>query len=272
MDITLRISIMILTVLVGLAVGSFLNVVIYRLPNDMSLSKPASHCPKCKEPIKWYDNIPVVSYIVLRGKCRHCKEHISFRYPTIELVNTVFWFTALTLFTNVVVPSFECNWFKFAASLIAISSLICICMCDYDHMLIPDILQGVLLVGAIVMLLDKPSFELVLLKVIGFVSMGLLFYFVNLVFKLSHKKDGLGSGDIILVMIGGLLLGVYQMIFALLIACFLALVILVTISIVKKDKEKEYPFAVFLTTGILVSLFVGEYVINWYMNLIGGLF
>ena len=272
MDTVLRISIIVLTVLVGLAVGSFLNVVIYRLPNDMSLSKPASHCPKCKEKIKWYDNIPLLSYILLRGKCRHCKEPISLRYPFIELINTVLWVLALTLFTNVIVPSFECNWIKFGVSLVAISTLICICMSDFDHMLIPDILQGVLLLCGIVLLLDKPSFDVILLKVIGFVAMGLLFYLVNLVFKLTHKKDGLGQGDILLVMIGGLMLGIYQMLYALLISCISALIVLLIISLKNKEKGKEYPFAVFLTTGIAVALFSGEYVVNWYMNLLGGLF
>ena len=272
MDIVLRISLIVLTVIIGLCVGSFLNVVIYRLPNDMSLSKPASHCPKCGAPIKWYDNIPVISYIFLRGKCRHCKEPISFSYPAIELINMVLWLLCLTLFTNAIIPTFECNWIKFGVSLVSVSTLICICMSDYDHMLIPDILQGVLLLCAIVMLLDNPSFEVILLKVIGFVAMGALFYLVNLVYKLSKKRDGLGSGDILLVMIGGLMLGIYQMLYALLIACLSALIILLIVSLLKKEKGKEYPFAVFLTSGIAIALFSGEYVINWYMKLLGGLF
>ena len=272
MELVLRISLIVLTILLGLCVGSFLNVVIYRLPNDMSLSKPASHCPKCNHPIKWYDNIPVISYIVLRGKCRHCKEPISFRYPAIELTNAVLWFVCLTMFTNAIVPSFECNWIKFGVSLVAVSTLICICMSDYDHMLIPDILQGVLLLCAVVLLLDKPSFETILQKVIGFISMGVVFYLVNWIFKLTHKRDGIGTGDILLVMIGGLLLGVYQMVFALLIACMSALIVLLTISLINKERDKEYPFAVFLTTGIAIALFAGDYVVNWYLKLLGGLF
>ena len=269
MMVVIRISIIVLTIIVGLAVGSFLNVVIYRLPNNMNLSKPASHCPKCQSPIKWYDNIPVFSYIFLRGKCRHCHEKISFRYPAIELLNTILWFACLVLFTNFIVPSFTCNWIKFGVSLVACSTLICIFFCDLDHMLIPDILTGVLLLCAVVLLLDKPDFDHILLKVIGFGAMGLLFYLVNLVFKLSHKKDGIGEGDILLVMVGGLLLGIDQMLYALIIACFSALIILLIVSLVKKERGREYPFAVFLTTGIVAALFSGEYVINWYMNLLG---
>ena len=82
---------LILAGVLGLCVGSFLNVVIYRLPNGMNLAKPASHCPKCKKEIKWYDNIPVLSYIILGGKCRNCKTHISFRYTLVELLNAILW-------------------------------------------------------------------------------------------------------------------------------------------------------------------------------------
>ena len=268
MNIVLHVSIIVLTIIVGFVVGSFLNVVIYRLPNDMSLSKPASHCPKCNTPIKWYDNIPVISYIVLGGKCRHCKEKISFRYPAIEILNAVLWFVCLTLFTNLIVPSFTCNWIKFGVSLVACSALICIFFCDYDSMLIPEVLQLVLLLCGLVLLLDNPTFENILIKVIGFIGAGFLFYLVNLVYKAIHKRDGLGFGDIELVAVAGLILGVYQMIYALLIACVGGGVILLIVRAIKKEENREYPFATFLTVGILAALFSGEYVINWYLSIL----
>ena len=84
--------------LFGLCVGSFLNVVIYRLPNGMSLAKPNSHCPKCKYELRWYDNIPVISYLMLGGKCRSCKTHISFRYTAVELANMIMWLASALLF------------------------------------------------------------------------------------------------------------------------------------------------------------------------------
>ena len=141
MELVIKIATIVLTILLGLCVGSFLNVVIYRLPLGQSLAKPKSHCPKCNAPIKWYDNIPVLSYIILGGKCRHCKEKISFRYPAIEILNAVLWFACLTLFTNLIVPTMTCNWIKFGTSLVACSALICIFFCDYDKMLIPEVLQ-----------------------------------------------------------------------------------------------------------------------------------
>ena len=84
--------------ILGLCVGSFLNVVIYRLPNEMSLSKPGSHCVKCNYSLKWYDNIPVLSYLLLGGKCRKCKARISPRYMVVELINAAFWLLAVALF------------------------------------------------------------------------------------------------------------------------------------------------------------------------------
>ena len=269
MNIALRISIMVLVILVGLAIGSFLNVVIYRLPRDMSLSKPGSHCPKCNNRIKWYDNIPVLSFLILRGKCRHCHEKISFRYPAVELFTAIIFFLCLTLFTNVVIPSMGANWVKFGVSLVACSALIAIFGCDLDTMLIPDSLQFVLLACGLVLLLDDPSFNNILMKIIGFFGAGLLFYLVAFIYKSIHKKEGLGFGDIELVAVGGLLLGGPQMIYALLIACVFGGIILLILFFVNKNKEKEYPFGVFLTSGILIALFSGEYVVNWYLSLLG---
>ena len=98
MDEYILIVTYILAGLVGLCVGSFLNVVIYRVPNDMSLAKPASHCPKCGYVLHWYDNIPILSYLMLGGKCRKCKEHISIRYTLVEIFNMLLWLLSVYLF------------------------------------------------------------------------------------------------------------------------------------------------------------------------------
>ena len=269
MDEIIRISCLILTPILGLLVGSFLNVVIYRLPNGMSLATPASHCPKCNQPIKWYDNIPLLSYIILRGKCRNCGEKISIRYPFVELLNCILWTLCMLLFTNFIIPTFELNWFRFIGYAIACSSLICIFFCDLDKMEIPEVLQLVILLCGLVLLLDNPTQENIMLKVFGFIGAGLLFYLVNLLFKVIKKRDGLGFGDIELVAVAGLLLGGYKMLFALLITCVGGGIILIILSLIKKTKDKEYPFATFLVTGILIAMFVGDYVVNWYLGLLG---
>lgn len=265
----IQITVIILTIILGLAVGSFLNVVIYRLPNNMSLAKPASHCPKCNNPIKWYDNIPVLSYIILGGKCRHCKEKISLRYPFVELLNTALWVLCLLMFTNYIVPSFEMNWLRFIFSCIVCSTLICIFYCDLDSMEIPEIFQGILLICGLVLLLDNPSKENIMLKVFGFLGAGALFMLVNLIFKLIKKKDGIGFGDVELVACSGLILGGYKMILALIVSCVVGGIILLIIASIKKDRNREYPFAVLLTAGIAFSMFAGDYLVNLYLRLLG---
>ena len=269
MEQVIQIATIVLTILIGLVVGSFLNVVIYRLPNNMSLAKPASHCPKCDSPIKWYDNIPILSYIILRGKCRNCGEKISIRYPFIEFLNTVLWFLCLLVFTNFILPNNELNWLKFIVSCILCSVLICIFFIDLDSMEIPEVLQLFLLLGGVVLLLDHPSQETIMLKVFGFLGAGLLFYLVNLVFKLIRKRDGIGFGDIELVALMGLVLGGYKMIYALIIACVGGGIFLIIYSLIKKDKGREYPFAPLLVTGILIAMFTGDMVVNWYLGLLG---
>lgn len=268
-ELVIQISTIVLTILLGLCVGSFLNVVIYRLPNDMSLAKPASHCPKCQNPIAWYDNIPVLSYIILRGKCRHCHEKISFRYPFVELLNCALWFGCLVRFTNFIIPSNSMNWLMFILSCIACSTLVCIFFCDYDHMEIPEVFPLILLICGLLSLLDNPTKETIMLKVFGFLGAGLLFLLVNWGFRLIKKRDGIGFGDVELIACAGLFLGGYNTIFALVISCVVGGLALVVISLIRKEKGKEYPFAVLLVSGILIALFVGEYVVNWYLGLLG---
>ena len=269
MEVVLRISIIVLTILLGLCVGSFLNVVIYRLPNNMSLANPPSHCPKCGNRIKWYDNIPVLSYIILRGRCRHCKEKISFRYPFVELLNCLMWFLCLLFFTNFIVPSFAMNWYRFITYCIISSTLICIFFCDLDNLEIPDVFQIILLICAVVLLLDNPTLENIMVKVFGFLGAGILFLTVNLLFRFIKKTDGIGFGDVELIALAGLFLGGYKIIYALLISCIVGGIILIIISIARKDKNKQYPFAVILTSGIAIALFSGDFVVNWYLKLLG---
>lgn len=108
-----------------------------------------------------------------------------------------------------------------------------------------------------------------MLKVFGFLGAGLLFLVVNLLFRFIKKSDGIGFGDVELIAIAGLILGGYKIIFALLVSCIVGGIILIIISIAKKDKNKQYPFAVILTSGIALAMFAGDYVVNWYLKLLG---
>ena len=168
-----NISLIVLTIVLGLCVGSFLNVVIYRLPKNMSLAKPKSHCTNCDYQLKWYDNIPVISYIILGGKCRKCKTRISPRYIIVEILNAVLWFVALMLNTNVIISTMQTNYLMLAVSFVALSTLICVAFCDFENMEIPDEFQIILLVCGIVSML----FGDVNSKVFGFLLGGSALFF-----------------------------------------------------------------------------------------------
>ena len=259
----------VVTLILGLCIGSFLNVVIYRLPLGMSLAKPASHCPKCNEPIKWYDNIPLFSYIFLKGKCRHCKEKISIRYPLIELTNCILWFLCLMMFTNYIIPTNPMNWLKFIVSCFICSDLLCIFFVDFDRKEIPDVFIIILLLLGVLLLLEDISLNNILLKVFGFIGAGALFFIVNFVYKLIKKKDGIGFGDVELVSCMGLILGGYNVVFCLLVSCVVGSIVLIILYNINKQKEKEYPFAVILVPGFILGLFIGDIVISWYLNMMG---
>lgn len=269
MELFIQIFTIVITIILGLCVGSFLNVVIYRLPLNMSLAKPASHCPKCNSPIKWYDNIPVLSYLILKGKCRHCKEPISLRYPMIELLNTITWVLCLLMFTNFIIPSNSMNWLKFVCSCFICSTLICIFFCDLDNHEIPEVFQLILLILGLILLLDDVSMNSIMLKVFGFIGGGALFIIVNLLYRLIKKRDGIGFGDVELVACMGLILGGYVTIFAITISCIIGGIVLLILININKEKNKEYPFAVILIPGMLVGLYVGDLIVNWYLNLLG---
>lgn len=262
----LSISVIILTIVLGLCVGSFLNVVIYRLPQHFSLAKPASHCPVCKSNIRWFDNIPLLSYIILNGKCRHCKTRISPRYFIVELSNTILWFLALLFNTNFIITSITPNYLLFALECIAFSILICIFCCDLENLEIPDELQMSLLVVAILSFLchDSNSSS----KVFGFLIGGGFLGLFSLLFYLIKKREGIGFGDIKLMAILGLLLGMKAIIVCIVLSAISGAIVLSIISFKNKgEKNKEYPFATFIAPCAIISAFVGELIANWYLSL-----
>lgn len=263
----LDVYILVLTIVIGLCVGSFLNVVIYRLPNEMKLYSPPSHCPNCNYKLKWYDNIPVFSYIFLRGKCRNCKQKISIRYPLVELTNMILWFVCLVCFTDIIIKTNTNDYVMFVTSCIACSTLVCVFFCDLEHLIIPDELQVVLLCLGIANLFSNyidPK-----LQAIGFFIGGGFFYLVYLIAFAIKGKESLGFGDVKLMAMLGLLLGAYNVVLIIFISSIMGAIILLIINKVKKEGEnKEYPFAVFIVPATIVVLFVGRFVIEWYLSLL----
>ena len=247
--------------LLGLCVGSFLNVVIYRLPNGMNLATPPSHCPGCGHHLKWYENIPLFSYAFLRGKCRICKMHISYRYPLVEAANAILWVLCIFLFWETSIP-LAC---LFAA---ACSLLLCMIATDIDEQLVPQSLQIVLLCTAIaVTVLDKttPWYD----HLIGMAVFGVAFWLIGYFFRKKSGKEALGGADIELAFIAGLMLGWQKMLLAMLVSSVFGSVILLILRKKKnEEKDKTYPFIPFMGGGIYVALFLGDLLINGYKDLL----
>ena len=255
MDKELLIFIYILFGVVGLSVGSFLNVVVYRLPEGMSLAKPSSHCPKCNSPIKWYDNIPLLSYIILGGKCRNCKEKISFRYPVVELITGVLYVISALVF-------FKTSPIYAVAVALFCSVLICVFIIDLEHTYIPDrfhIIIGVL--GIVAVFFDGAYawHSHVLGGAIG----GLFFLAVYYGSILFLKKEGLGFGDVKLAFALGLFLGWQKFILTVLIASLSACAFIIPL---KNDGKKEFPFAPFLSVGALIATLLGNIILDFYVS------
>ena len=262
MDYELYISIVtyVLVGLIGLSVGSFLNVVIYRLPRGMSLASPPSHCPRCNYKLKWYDNIPVLSYLTLGGKCRSCHAPISPRYTIVEISCMLLWLTLpLSYGTDKILM------ISYAAA--AVSALIAIFFIDLEHMIIPDSLNLVLgIAGLAAIFLDEYTewYD----HLIGALVTLFLFLAVYYVSALVMKREGMGFGDVKMSCVIGLLLGWQRTILALVIGCTLASVVLLILRRIRGDeKNTEYPLGPFLSVGTMVSLIFGSHILEWYLSL-----
>ncbi len=233
----------------GAAIGSFLNVCIFRLPGKESLIKPLSRCPHCQHPIRFYDNIPLVSFILLKGKCRDCQGNISWRYPLVELITASL---CLLLFLKFGMS------LQFLAVFIFTAVLIVIAFIDLDHKIILDIftLPGIpvfLLAGIFIM---KISWLEALIGVL--VGGGVLFAIAFLYEKIT-KREGMGGGDIkLLAMIGGFF-GWKSLIFILLFSSFAGALVGITMMIIKKqDLKYAVPFGPFLAAAAVAYIFFGS--------------
>lgn len=233
----------------GAVIGSFLNVCIYRLPEQQSIAKPLSQCPHCHHPIRFYDNIPLISYLILKGKCRDCGEKISWRYPLVELITAIL---ALFLFAKFYLTLNFLVFFIFTAVLIVITFI------DLDHQIIPDLLTlpGIPIFFLLaVFVVGVPWME----AAIGLLIGGGVLFAIALGYEVITKREGMGGGDIkLLAMIGGFL-GWKSLIFVLLFSSLLGAVIGVALMLIKKEDMKyAVPFGPFLSAAAVAYLFWGD--------------
>ena len=249
---------LILVALCGLAWGSFLNVVIYRLPVGLSLVKPPSACPSCHARIKPYDNIPVLSYLLLLGKCRQCGTRIPFSYVLVEVL-TPAAFVVLYL-------HYSLTFFFFASGLFT-SALIVLCFIDYRHKILPDRITFPGIVLALIYAFfrrDLPILQALLGSAVGAGFLLLIYGGYYLV----RKKEGLGLGDVTMMIMVGAYLGWVNTLLTLILASFVgAFVGLLIIAVKKKDLQYMLPFGTFLAPAAYIALVWGDRILIAYLSL-----
>ncbi len=257
-DVRLPLEILAVTFAFGAIVGSFLNVCIHRLPHEMSVVLPSSHCPACQTPLRVFDNIPLLSFLVLRGHCRYCDVKISSRYPLVEAVNG-FAYVATVL--------------NFGLTLVAlvyallISTLIVITFIDLDHKIIPNeitfpgIPLGVLAAATVLPISWMDS-------VIGILCGGGLLFFVVWISPYIFGREGMGMGDVKLLGMLGAFLGWKATLLTLLLGALSGSVVGLTLIVTRLIKRSEtIPFGPFLALGAVLSIFWGNGLVEWYSGL-----
>ena len=266
-------------ILFSLSVGSFLNVVIYRLPlilekdwksqcrelldlkpeteEEITLSKPASTCPNCQHKIRAWENIPVISYLFLKGKCSQCKTHISFQYPAIEILTA--------LLSLVVAINFGVSW-QTLAGLVLTWSLVAMAMIDLHKMILPDdITLPVLWLGLLLSLFN--IFTDPVSSIIGAVAGYMTLWMVYQTFKLLTGKEGMGYGDFKLLALFGAWFGWEQLPLVIILSSATGAVIGISMMLIKKhQREQPIPFGPYLAIAGWICMIWGTQISNWYLG------
>jgi leader peptidase (prepilin peptidase)/N-methyltransferase len=248
------------SILLGLALGSFVNVCIYRIPNKKSIISPPSTCPNCGQRIKFYDNIPLISYALLLGRCRNCRKGIPLSYPAVELLVGLM---SLALFTRYGLS------FEYFVFLLFVSALITISLIDLRHKIIPDVLSlpGVIAGFSVSLFLGSITW---LDSLIGILSGGGSLFLVGFVYKLITGREGMGGGDVKLLAMIGAWMGWRSLPFIVLISSLTGAVIgFAFILLSGKGLRFRIPFGPFLSLGALLYLFFGADLTTLYFRLLG---
>jgi leader peptidase (prepilin peptidase)/N-methyltransferase len=250
----------VLIIMFGIVWGSFLNVVIFRIPRGMSLLRPPSSCPGCGARIKPYDNVPVLSYLLLRGKCRTCGRPISSVYPTVEAL------TALA-FVLVYVDGGRRLDLPFIAGCVFASALTALGFIDYFHQVLPDeiTMPGLVLALVYSVFRDDLSFRGAL---VGAVTGAGFLLFVYGGYRLIRKKEGLGMGDVTMLLMIGAYLGPIKTLLTLILGSFAGVLVGVYFVVGrKKDLQFALPFGTFLAPTAFVAALWGDRIIRFYQGI-----
>ena len=241
----------------GLAVGSFLNVCIHRVPARASVVSPPSRCPACGYQLRWSDNIPVLSYVLLRGRCRQCRASISIRYPIVELVT---------------MAVFVLHWWMFGWSALMVVRLAFACALvilfaiDLEHHLLPNVitLPGIA-AGLIVSTVFPPGLRDAL---IGMAAGGGVLWLIGEAYYRFSGQEGMGGGDVKMLAMIGAFLGWKLMLVTLVLSSVAgALIGIVVIALRRGDMKYALPYGTFLAIGGLVASVVGDQIVAWYVGM-----
>jgi leader peptidase (prepilin peptidase)/N-methyltransferase len=250
----------VILIIFGAIVGSFLNVCIVRLPKEKSVITPGSHCPHCNHPIKFYDNIPLISYLLLRGKCRYCKRSISAQYPLVEGITAA---GSFLLFLRYGLSGSYLFYFSFVSALIVMTVI------DLYHQIIPDVISipgiGVGLLGALIV-----PYITFFNSLMGILLGGGSLFVVATLYQWLFKREGMGGGDVKLLAMIGAFLGWEAVILTVLLSSMVGSITGIIIMVLKgKDFKYAIPFGPFLSLGAVISLFYKNEIISWYFQFRG---
>jgi leader peptidase (prepilin peptidase)/N-methyltransferase len=242
--------------LLGLLLGSFMNVCIYRLPRGLSPVRPRSGCPKCGHMLAWYENIPVVSYLVLRARCRECRTPISPIYPIIEIVTGAVFLAAYV-------------WYGpgplLIVRLVFAWAMIVLFVIDLQHQILPNVitLPGII-VGVLANALAGPGWVASLIG--AAVGAGSLFAIAEIYYRVRHE-EGMGMGDVKMLGMIGAFLGWKLVLVTLVLSSFIGSLVGVFVLIAKKESLKyAMPYGTFLAIAALVAAVCGDAILDWYLG------
>jgi len=252
--------------LFGAMIGSFFNVVIYRMPRGESVVWPPSRCTRCGYRIRPFENIPVLSWVLLRGKCKSCGIGISAEYPLVEAATAAVAAVAAWFFFSAG-AGYPLD-FKIALTFLAMAS-IPIFVIDFRHFLIPDLITfpGIALGLGLSFIPDGLTPQQSLM---GGAGSALFLWSIGFVATLALKKDAMGLGDVKLVAMAGALFGLQTALFGLIFASVLGCIVGVPMLLLRKlNEHRHIPFGPYICAGTLIAAFYGERVMDWYMSLLG---
>ena len=244
--------------LLGSIFGSFINVVIYRLPRDISIIKPRSYCTFCNRILRWYETIPIFSYLILKGKCSTCGRSFTIRYLLIEILSGISFSCIYIYYINI--------WhFIFLA--LNILLFIAIGFIDYEHYIIPDILLIVLFSISILYSLFN-QYEMIPQKFISMFIIASILLAIRIISNFIYKKDSLGLGDIKLGGLIGFILGWKNTIIAIFLGLCVATVVVIILLIKKKvNRKSRIPLGPFMILGMVLYIFMGPILVEWYIHI-----